>query len=578
MKVRHIYIRNFRGIKSLSWTVSGDFNCIVGSGDTCKTTILNALDYALTPRTAVTFDDTDFFNQDVDQDIQIQVTLSDWDENRPEIKEFFKESKFAQFKCGLTDTGPIPEPEDGGQIAISVSLRVDKSLEPKWTIVKGLDDGTREQAPLYASDRAFLGVSRLDVFADSQFTWGRNTILTRLSANQPKNLGSVLSDLTRALKQKDVSSYQGIVECQSVAEEIRTEAQKTGVKLSGLAPRIDLQRQSVTTGALSLHESNVPVRSKGLGSKRLIAAAMQMMLHAGKNIALIDELEIGLEPHRIRGMIRRLKNTNQQIFTTTHSPVVIRELDVSKNELYVCRRDVDGNVVVESLASVPDIQAAVRANAEAFLGSKIVACEGKTEIGCIRAYDVFQFDSNAEEPPVWSLATSYFDCSGGSKIRTACEKLMKLGYRAAVLCDNDAKDQISDEDVQALRDGGAYVCQWEKGNSTERQLFSDLPWEYVPAAIALIARNHDSLEHATIIDCIRRDPRAAGLKLSDEPTKWKESILLREVIGDVVRKNDWIKRIDYSQKLFEFALPRLREASSLRRELAELWRWVQADV
>ncbi len=157
----------------------------------------------------------------------------------------------------------------------------------------------------------------------------------------------------------------------------------------------------------------MPLRNKGSGTKRLIGAAMQMKLHGGKNISLIDELEIGLEPHRIRGLIYKLKNSNQQIFATTHSPVVIRELGVADNELYVCKRDAAGTVSLESLAVVPDIQGQVRANAEAFLGSKIICCEGPTEVGCLRAYDVYRFDEN--NPPVWSLATSYLNCGGASK-------------------------------------------------------------------------------------------------------------------------------------------------------------------
>lgn len=97
MRIRHIKIRNFRGIKSLSWHVKGDFCCIIGPGDTCKTTILTALDYALSPRTSLSFEDSDFFNLDIDQDIVIQVTLTDWDETQPDIRKFFQESKFAQY-------------------------------------------------------------------------------------------------------------------------------------------------------------------------------------------------------------------------------------------------------------------------------------------------------------------------------------------------------------------------------------------------------------------------------------------------------------------------------------------------
>lgn len=59
----------------------------------------------------------------------------------------------------------------------------------------------------------------------------------------------------------------------------------------------------MTAGVVSLHENDVPLRNKGNGSKRLIPAAMQMELH-GKNIALVVEIEVGLEPHRIPGMIQ----------------------------------------------------------------------------------------------------------------------------------------------------------------------------------------------------------------------------------------------------------------------------------
>jgi len=171
MRIKHVEVRNFRGIKSLSWKVKGNFNCIVGSGDTCKTTILTAMDFALSPRSGMSFYDSDFFNQDVSVDIVIQITLADWDEEQPDIRRFFQESKFAQYKCGIADTGPLPEPGPEGPVALSVSLRVDESLEPKWSVVKGRDEGEdQDRKPIYAADRALLGLSRIDIFSDFQFT------------------------------------------------------------------------------------------------------------------------------------------------------------------------------------------------------------------------------------------------------------------------------------------------------------------------------------------------------------------------------------------------------------------------
>ena len=139
MKIRHVKIENFRGARSLSWRVKGDFNCLTGAGDACKSTILTALDYALSPRSYLSFGDSDFFNPDVERDIVIQVTLADWDEESEVFKRFFRESKFGQFKRGLDDGGPLPEPQSKDNVAVSVSLRADKDLEPRWSVAKGPD-------------------------------------------------------------------------------------------------------------------------------------------------------------------------------------------------------------------------------------------------------------------------------------------------------------------------------------------------------------------------------------------------------------------------------------------------------
>ena len=574
MKIRHVVIRNFRGIKFLEWRVKGDFNCIIGPGDTCKTTILTALDYALSPRTSLSFDDSDFFNQDIEQSILIQVSLTTWDEGLPEIRRFFQESKFAQYKCGLDDTGPVSEP--GDQVAISISLRVDESLEPKWSVVRGLDESEeQDRKPIWAADRAVLGISRVDVYSDFHFTWGHNTILTRLSAANNGNPNAVLSELAREMRQSDISEHQSVGECQAVADTVKTESEIAGVKLAALSPKIDLQKRSVTAGALSLHEDNVPLRNKGSGTKKLIAAAMQMKLHDGKNVSLIDEIEMGLEPHRIRGLIFRLKNSQQQIFTTTHSPVVIRELSVADNELYVCKRDGDGKVGLDSLGIVPEIQGPVRTNAEAFLSSRIVACEGLTEIGCLRAYDVYRLEENS--PPVWSLATAYFNCCGSSMIKPVCPKLVDLGYRVAVLCDNDRPEHLSVHDAEDLRNKGVHVCQWETGNSTEHQLFHDLPWQHVPDFLATISQNHDTLQFATIIDSIRTAPDVVQQELAADAVDWPDSVTLRQTIGDLAHRGSWIKRINYAEGAFGFALPLLADDSVIKVRLNALWHWIQNE-
>ena len=575
MKIRHIEISNFRGIRSLSWRVRRDFNCLIGAGDACKSTILTALDYALSPRPYLSFGDSDFFDLDIEQDIVIQVTLADWDERRPEIREFFQEKNFAQFKCGLCDGGPLPEPLSDDEAAVSVSLRVDKSLEPRWSVAKGPEE--REDAdrkPISHRSRSVLGMSRLDVLSDYHFTWGRNSILTRLSGEARGDLSEVLSQLNREIRQIDISDR--IAGYRDVAEAVRKESSGSGVGLTDLSPKIDIpRRQSMDTGVLSLHEGDVPVSSKGSGSKKLVAVAMQMKLQGGKNISLIDEIETGLEPHRIRGLLQRLKNSEQQVFATTHSPVVVRELAAAN--LYVCCRDDEGRVDVESLGTVDGIQGPLRTNAEAFLGRKIVVCEGATEIGCLRAYDTYRFGEGGS--PVWSLATSYFDSGGAGKIESTCRQLDELGYKTAVVCDNDAPRQISEDTVTQLRETGIHVCQWEKDNSIEKQLFQDIPWENIPELLSVIADAHDTLELDTITDRVRKNPGVKDLKLSNDPAGWpeSESLVLRNVMGNLAHEDKWIKRIGRAEEVFEFALPLLPDGTVFKKRLDEFWKWIQNE-
>ncbi len=84
---------------------------------------------------------------------------------------------------------------------------------------------------------------------------------------------------------------------------------------------------------------DVPLRSMGLGSSRLLVAGLQRRAAPKAHIALIDEIEHGLEPYRIARLLHVLGSKARdpiQIFLTTHSPVVLRAL--SSAQIIVLRR------------------------------------------------------------------------------------------------------------------------------------------------------------------------------------------------------------------------------------------------
>ena len=77
MKIGFLKIKNFRGIKSLEARIKGIFICLIGPGDSGKTTILSAIEFAITPNWNQGFDSSEFFNQDIEQAIQIELTLKE---------------------------------------------------------------------------------------------------------------------------------------------------------------------------------------------------------------------------------------------------------------------------------------------------------------------------------------------------------------------------------------------------------------------------------------------------------------------------------------------------------------------
>src|SRR3546814_1818958 len=74
-RIRKVEIMNFRSIGRLDWFPLAGINCLIGPGDSGKSTILDAIDFCLGARRNLTFCDDDFHRLQLQQPIQISVTL-----------------------------------------------------------------------------------------------------------------------------------------------------------------------------------------------------------------------------------------------------------------------------------------------------------------------------------------------------------------------------------------------------------------------------------------------------------------------------------------------------------------------
>ena len=73
-------------------------------------------------------------------------------------------------------------------------------------------------------------------------------------------------------------------------------------------------------------ELSLPLASWGVGTRRMTSLQIAAAKKTDAEIAIVDEIERGLEPYRLRQFSKALIDTDEQCFVTTHSPIAIASL------------------------------------------------------------------------------------------------------------------------------------------------------------------------------------------------------------------------------------------------------------
>ena len=90
------------------------------------------------------------------------------------------------------------------------------------------------------------------------------------------------------------------------------------------------------------------------------------------------------------------------------------------------------------------IQSQIRKNAEAFLCKRLIVCEGKTEIGFVRALDTYLAKTKNYRMAFKGVGTAD---GGGSTIFTCTEVLRSCGYEVCLLMDSDLPDEDEQKQI-----------------------------------------------------------------------------------------------------------------------------------
>ena len=493
--IRQICIRNFRGIESLDWNPHPGLNCLIGPGDSGKSTILDAIDLCLGARRSYSFTDADFFNSNVSNSLEIIITLGNLDDALKNLE------RYGDFLRGfnLATRQLFDEPTQTLETVISIRLLVDRGLDPDWHLYsqRANDEGIEKRLPW--NHRELIAPTRLGEGNKHHFTWGRHSLLNKL-AEERLDVSALLSEITRnarmSFAENEIEGIQGVL------ANIQVVANRLGVPVDEMRALLDVASITMSHGAVSLHDNNgTPIRQLGTGSTRLLLAGLQKLTSSSR-LLLVDEAEYGLEPFRINRLLNEIgakdEVPSQQVFITTHSPYVLRELKADQLQVMRKRGMVlfhppfhESSHQIFTMTNTNEHQSTLRVCAEAFLANKVIVCEGKTEIGLIRGIDQVESDQNRQS--IQALGVMYADGGGDSMFKRA-KVFRELGYPVAIFKDSD-KNAEQQAHINEATQLAIPMFEWSNNYATEHAIFFCCPLDMIPQLLnfAVERKNSDAI-------------------------------------------------------------------------------------
>jgi predicted ATPase len=573
-QVRHIHIKNFRAIKELKWLPKPGLNCLIGPGDSGKSTILDAIDLALGARRSYPFTDADFFELNTATPIEILITLGALNDQLKNIEVYgmFLRS-FNPASGRITD-----EPQANEEIVLSLKLTVGADLDADWLLYseRSQSEGTERRLPW--KHRELVTPARLGVASNQHLAWGNRSVLNKLSEDS-FDISAALAQLSR--NARTAFSEHKIEGIDNVLTQVKAVANNLGVPVGNLKALLDVNSVSLSNGAISLHNSDsTPLRQLGTGSARLLISGLQKTASSSK-ILIVDEAEYGLEPYRITRLLNELGSKaevpEQQVFITTHSPFVLRELKAEQLHVLRKRTAVEQAFTppcshhVYSLDGGDQQQATLRACAEAFFSRAVIVGEGSTEVGIIRGIDLHKQDT--QQLGIQAQGASCTDGGGGDNYFKRAEIFASLGYPTMLLKDSDITTPAHQVQTQLCSTKGVTILEWGHGLSTEGAIFSWCRIDVIPLIVKLASELNGQQEVNQHIKNMSTDQFNYDLCIENP------SDAMRGSLTEAANRYKWFKNIAKAEALARtIVCPNmLFFAESFQNVFKDLMTWVQMN-
>ena len=559
-RIKQLVIQRFKGIQKLIWYPGPGINCLIGPGDSSKSTILEALETGLGAKRNYQFSDSDFYSMNVDQPIVIEVTIGELDDALKKLDSHGLYLRGFNPKTNSLED----EPGSGLETVLTIRMTVTSDLEPIWVLYSERGEQTNPRQ-LNWSERQLVSPARIGHQMSYDLSWRKGSVLNKISEEKAKTASNFAQANREA---RTAFGKEANNQLKNARDIVKSTARDQGVFVGNdVQALLDIDSISMSGGSISLHnEQGVPLKNLGTGSTRMLIAGLQKKTLIN-NILIVDELEYGLEPHRIIRFLHSLGSKDEnpkQAFLTTHSPTALKEL--SGNQIFIVKSLGDEHQV-SNVGISDEVQGSLRTFPEAFLARSIIVCEGATEVGLVRGIDQFRTSKNLLS--ITANAFSWIDGGGSTKFLKRAIILKKLGYITAVLCDADVP--LDPKLLNEYHQAGGFSDWWETGNSLEQQMFKDLDEQSLTKVMNLaIEFNGGEYINSNISSDSKGALNVHSAISNFTPEK-------RALLGKLAHKCSWFKSVSRMEIVAATVVgPQLNQKSKFNEVINKLFSWASS--
>ncbi|MBM4729821.1 AAA family ATPase [Rhodococcus hoagii] len=427
-------------------------------------------------------------------------------------------------------------------------------LDPTWEVVRPDCEDARS---ISASQRRQLGFFRLGERADFHLRWARGSALSGLT-DGGDGASSVILDAHRDARTAVFNAQSGALH--DAASKVQRSAGNFGAgKFDELRPGLE-PGSATSAHSLMLHDGDVPLSSLGLGTRRLTSLSIQDQAMDDGSIIAIDEVEHGLEPHRLAQVLHHLKKRTKggdlQVIMTTHSPVTVKAL--SAVDIVVVRSDEAGETTCRPVpGDLDNVQGTFRSAPDALLGRRVLVGEGATEVGFLRGL-LRHWDTQriaAEQPGAAALGVVLVNGGGGAQSTERAQHFQELGYPTCLLVDND--DPAINKSAEQAMDSGVIVHRWGADNAIEDEIIQTLDAHGLQALVDLAVKIRDEHSIRANVGASLGNDQLTGTDFAS----WQAQAGVNETeirgaiaAAATAKKKEWFKREDRGEELAEVVI------------------------